>query len=410
MKIQLICSDPNKSSFGEIINQTSFLDKAHVLDDYDVNIIDLKAPSIWRNKKSNYQTIDQIKDFKTLNNLLNNAKTSTSIVLLPSDLEFLYTWDGRSYSQGIKIKDMLAEFHNILLQLYLVMENVVFGVTTTKFGSSLVNSDFYFSPLESTQAITKTDSGIVTTIKTDRVLFTTLQICNNEELELFLQICGLSDKEEVNIPDWFGTIEMFDDNEQKKLINESKKIIDIEKEKIYLAEKQLQINNKRKSILYTQGNELAETVLSILDEIFCEKISDFVDEKKEDFRFEYNDKIVIGEIKGLSHCVKMQNISQVDNHVLRFMDDNPENQKPFLPILIINHQREKKPKDREPIHENQIRIAIKREVRIIETCTLLNIYEGFLQNKISKDDLWNCLIKKTGLIKYDDMLHCRTPV
>jgi hypothetical protein len=69
------------------------------------------------------------------------------------------------------------------------------------------------------------------------------------------------DKEEA--PEWVRQLEMFDDKQQKHIIEEKKEIIssaysDIDKAKLILEK-----NDEYKSILYTNGTQLVHTVFDI---------------------------------------------------------------------------------------------------------------------------------------------------
>ena len=67
-------------------------------------------------------------------------------------------------------------------------------------------------------------------------------------------------------------------------------------------------------------------------------------------------------------------------------------------LLIINHQRNIDISSRESIHINQINKAKKENVLIIETITLLKIYESFKNNTITREVLLKTLSDEVGVL------------
>ena len=156
-------------------------------------------------------------------------------------------------------------------------------------------------------------------------------------------------------------------------------------------------NNYYKSILISSGDELVKTVFDILGKILNYNFDDFTDIKKEDFIFEYNNMLFIGEIKGVNENVKNKHISQLDNH----LDDLEYDEEKFTPkkLLIINHQRKSPLAERAEVDPKQIDKAIRDDVLIIETITLLKLYEKFLNDEITKEEVYAIFRDKTGLLK-----------
>ena len=93
-------------------------------------------------------------------------------------------------------------------------------------------------------------------------------------------------------------------------------------------------------------------------------------------------------------------ISQLDNHLSEFLDDigneidHPECKK----ILIVNHQRNKPLDERMEIHNNQIAKANRDDVLIIETKTLLEIFNKFRKSELTKEVFFNMLKDKKGIL------------
>ncbi len=108
------------------------------------------------------------------------------------------------------------------------------------------------------------------------------------------------------------------------------------------------------------------------------------------------------EIKGISTNVKKNNISQLDDHYCNYIDNNnlsPDQINKVKQLLIINHQRQVKLEERQPVSKDVIDKAKNNCSLIIETKTLLKIYELYLQNKITSDDIFNMFLKD-GLLEF----------
>ena len=176
-------------------------------------------------------------------------------------------------------------------------------------------------------------------------------------------------------------------------------IADLE-EQIKLSKEVLNSNSKYKSILYTTGDELVDVFKEILSDMLGIDLSGFVDEKKEDFNFELNGKIYIGEVKGVNHNVKRENVSQLDLHVNGYLDDNTDKtQNDIVALLIINHQKNKDPKDREPVNGQQVKLAEKYGSLIVETTMLLELYSDYKAGTITRDAIIE-LFDQVGLLEY----------
>lgn len=169
---------------------------------------------------------------------------------------------------------------------------------------------------------------------------------------------------------------------------------------IEAAKQKLEENAKYKSILYTNGDELVQVVFSILEQLLDCDLSHFVDEKKEDFLIKKESCTFIGEIKGVTSNVRSEHVSQVDVHYQGYMDKLQEENRTenVSQLLIINPFRTKALSEREPVHEQQIALAQRNGCLIIETNTLLRIYEKFLKGDISSTQCVNTLSTNTGLL------------
>ena len=206
----------------------------------------------------------------------------------------------------------------------------------------------------------------------------------------------LENKEEF--PEWMEGIKMFDDNEQLKTIEKNNEIIKDANDNISKAMDAINKNNRYKSILYTNGDELVEVVFEILEEMLGCDLSEFHDKKKEDFNFKIGEKIFIGEIKGVTPNVKKANVSQLDVHVQEFLDENETADENVVALLIINHQRNKPLENREVVMEEQIKLAERNGSLIVETITLLKLFEQYLSNEKTREECIDILEDNKGLL------------
>ena len=192
----------------------------------------------------------------------------------------------------------------------------------------------------------------------------------------FLKAIGLI-HENVDVPQWMEGIHMFDDIRQIDVIRESREKIQEAQNAIKAAEDIMSQNERYKSILYTSGDKLVEVVLDILGQMLGYDFSVFEDKKKEDFLAEIGDDVFIGEIKGVNHNVKSENVSQLDVHYQSFLEDSGKSENHVFALLIMNHQKNKDLTKREPVHENQVKLAKRNGSLIIDTFVLLKLFEKY---------------------------------
>ena len=162
-------------------------------------------------------------------------------------------------------------------------------------------------------------------------------------------------------------------------------------------------NNRFKSILYSNGDELIDVVKGILVDIFKLQDDHFIDVKKEDFRFKFRDINFIVEIKGINTNVKNSNIAQCKKHVTDFLiaEDtmSPNNVKG---LLIINPQRDIDPSKREPIHADQINYAKSEGILIITTLELLKLYQAYTKDKVVSNVCFEVFKNDVGEFKFKE--------
>lgn len=380
--------------------ECSTIDSPKSFDTFDVNIIDLNSREIWRNKNDNTRKINEINDFKNLNDMIKHSVKCKIIIVIPQNLVFSYDYYRNEYYKFEQLKNIIkTDFKNIFSE-YLGINGISLSYENneTLIGNLKIKSAFYFRD-HGFEVLTKSiGSNKDTTIKYNKenLIITTLHISNYDEIISFLKELRLIDS--INdLPEWVKAYNFYNDDNLKK----SNKEIDGKIEQLQLEKNKnislIEKNNYYKSILISSGDDLVKTVFDILGKILDQNFEDFTDKKREDFRFEYNNTLFIGEIKGVNENVKNKHISQLDNH----LDDLEYDEVKFTPkkLLIINHQRKSPLVERAEVDPKQIDKAIRDDVLIIETITLLKLYEKFLNDEITKEEVYEIFRDKTGLLK-----------
>lgn len=377
------------------------LKNARSLEEYEVNVIDLSAESLWTNARRDHNTINAANDFMSLRKMISRAKNTKILIVLPQNVNYRYNYNGHGYTFECELKDMLPKLSCALLsELYLPFENVDIEYEITR--TNLEGKDFdaaFFFPDE--DGILKSSrSNQATAIKLNQIWVTSLKIDSLNELFIILRALSIISSS-VSIPEWLENYQMFDDNKCYTTIAESTDVIAKEKEKIRVAKEKLEQNAYFKSILISSGDELVHVVFDILEELFGCDLSAFIDEKKEDFIFEHEGIVYIGEIKGVNHNVKSENVSQLDVHYQGYLEDHPEKKDKVKPLLIMNCQKNKDIRERESIQETQIKLAERNGSLIIDSFGLLKILEQYRNGILSRDQINSIFSSQKGVLKLD---------
>ena len=409
MKIQLITGNRNFISDDNI--SVSNYDYPLSPDDYDINVIDLSYPRIWRSDRSEIGHIEIYDDLKFLSKMITESAKCKIVYVYPKDGEYLYYHYGNSYKCKKRIKDLIVEDNYDLgykscFSVYSSCVDVIFEPTITKIENIKYSADFRFI-YENGTVITKSEkSGKSTTVQFDeRFFYTTLDICSSvEKLNLFINKFLVDSVSEI--PEWVKEYEFLNDRKTKDFIEVSKNQIEKLNNQIEKAESILSENNRYKSILFTNGEQLVQVVFEILEKIFDCDLSGFKDERKEDFLIEKENAIFVGEIKGVTSNVKNEFISQLELHCQKYMDDLTDKfvKNTVHGILVINPFRTTQLLERKPVHEEQIDLAKRYGSVIIETVTLLKIFELHQKGILTSDDIIEKLQSFKGLLHIDDLI------
>ena len=102
----------------------------------------------------------------------------------------------------------------------------------------------------------------------------------------------------------------------------------------------------------------------------------------------------------------MEHSAQLEVHYRRYLDqqENDYADESINQILIMNPFRNKALAHREPINEHQLKLANRNGCLIIETITLLQIFEKVLDGTLSTERCWDIFLNNTGLLKSNDII------
>lgn len=402
-----------KNDFNFEVNQVSQLQQLYSPADFDINIYDLRDSELWKNSGKEPNKVNITPDLKRIYNMVNEAESSEHIFLLPRDLNFKYRYEfqgnHKTYISRIRLKDIIGLFNEILNDLIPVKIDVKYERTSYKLNEEEVQSDFIFIKKTSNKItfdeadyddiLFTEKSRKMVGIKKENISVLTLDIKKNVQLEEIFKHLSVIPSYEANKPEWFNTISKFDDEDLINSLSDNKlKIDELEANSDRLLNK-LDENNRFKSILYLNGEVLVEIVVDILKNLFEENFDDFVDIKNEDYLFKFNGSYFIFEIKGVATNVKITHLTQLEHHSMHFLE-RPEHDQHDIDlnkILIINHQKDKNPSDREPVNNNVIKDARnKYGILILETNFLLDLLEKKKRNELKLIQIID-LFKSTGL-------------
>lgn len=415
MRIQII-TDNEKLVNEEKITVSKY-SKPMALDDFEINIVDLSYEKIWYNKGHEHGKLNNGNDLISITELVASSEKAITVYVCPQNIDYWYNYhyngsQGKEvYNSSSKIRDLLNNSDSLkLLSKYIFgdasLDSLKCESTKTILGDKNYDADFHFIKNADNIAVTHSNiSDKITTIHNkNNIYITTLNICiSNDNIKNFVNNI-FAKKINDEVPSWVKEYDFGNDKKERKLISENTEKIAILQKSINDAEKQLGLNNRYKSILFTNGNQLVEVVFEILQYILECDLSNFVDEKREDFLIEKDEKVFIGEIKGVNTNVKNSHISQLDVHYQTYIEDMQDNKliNGVHPILIINPLRTIELSKRDSIHENQIKLACDRGSLIIETATLLKIFELYQENKLTTEKIINVLSSRKGLLRMED--------
>ena len=400
MKIQIISYSTIFKINDPHISQTiSAFDRPRSFDEFDLNIIDLNSPNLWSFNSEYQKCTEAVYHLKTLKEIMRNSKRGIFIIIMPANIKVSVHYPECYTNQTVVIKDILKQVDQELSTLALSNIKLRYEISTTTINERNFYSDFIFDNVEE-ETIKWSNGGKSTIVKHNERLYSTTLLIENTTNDLEILISFIVSRfKKSDVPDWFNSLEYFDDaalkNKRSELLNMYRQIKDIDR--------QIDKNNRFKSILYSNGDELIDVVKGILVDIFKLQDDHFIDVKKEDFRFKFRDINFIVEIKGINTNVKNSNIAQCKKHVTDFLiaEDtmSPNNVKG---LLIINPQRDIDPSKREPIHADQINYAKSEGILIITTLELLKLYQAYTKDKVVSNVCFEVFKNDVGEFKFKE--------
>lgn len=417
MKVQIITDRKNSESYGANGIIYSTFDSPKLLDEFDIDVIDLSGEKTWYNNGSDTKQVNRQNDFKSIREMVVRKTRAKIVYVFPMNGQFCFdygpsfTSKNKTYNKSVLIKDKLLSIYGNIISCilptnnYTIKLNAVFEPTDTTVASQTFSADFFFEEVHT--ILTKSNYGEKpTTVKIadNDIYLTSLNIASSgSDLSVFLNFL-FGQNERSKAPEWMSNEEFDDDNEQNRIIETSLETIRSEKAKIEAAKEILRKNAEYKSILYTNGNELVSVVFSILQQLLNCDLSTFVDEKKEDFLIKKESFTFIGEIKGVTSNIKNEHIAQVENHYQGYMDKliEEKSEENVHQLLIVNPFRTKPIAERDPVDQRQIDLAVRYGCLLIETNTLLRIFEKFRRNEITTEQCISVFGTTTGLLRISD--------
>ncbi len=400
MKIQIISYSTIFKINDPHISQTiSAFDRPRSFDEFDLNIIDLNSPNLWSFNSEYQKCTEAVYHLKTLKEIMRNSKRGIFIIIMPANIKVSVHYSECYTNQTVAIKDILKQVNQELSTLVLSNIKLRYEISTTTIDEQNFYSDFIFDNVDG-ETIKWSNGCKGTIVKHNERLYSTTLLIKNTANDLGILISFIVSRfKKSDVPDWFNSLEYFDDaalkNKRSELLDMYRQIEDIDR--------RIDKNNRFKSILYSNGDELIDVVKGILVDIFKLQDDHFIDVKKEDFRFKFRDINFIVEIKGINTNVKNSNIAQCKKHVTDFLiaEDtmSPNNVKG---LLIINPQRDIEPRKREPIHADQINYAKSEGILIITTLELLKLYQAYTKDKVVSNVCFEVFKNDVGEFKFKE--------
>ena len=401
-----LTSEPQSMNFV-----TSKLSEIQPMDEFDINIINLNSPNLWENWFDDFLSFYEY-DLEKLQAMVENSKNATILIILPQNIKL----------KSIELKnhiDFMISGLSKMLPKSISAENYKLFYESTVTDIKDVGYKASFNFVYARDVITKSKNNKVTTIRVaDRFILTTLDIMTHKtNLLHFLKEGDLmqedvpeaafeadpkyDDTNDNDYPQWLINYRTPYDQELYDSIEQKEEAIESLKNEIHMNEEQLKKNLEHKAILLHDGESLTKPVLNIIGQVLEIDSSKFKNERKGDFLIQWDENLeFIGEVKGVSSNVRSEHVAQIELDYCKYLDDlNDEGiEKEVKALLIMNPFRTVPINDRDPVHDEQIRLASRNESLIIETDTLLYIYGQFLSGRLKSSNFKEILCKEKGLL------------
>lgn len=399
-------------SFGDMALNS--LNSPAEFDAFDINVICVDEEEFWKNSGGDSRSkVNSNPDLDSIAQLSSRTK-SIVVLALPNDNIYFSYLDPRSYGNDFKtipIKDILTNACAIALRAIgspNINGSIVYGSGITTVGQQKMRSSFFLDGSWD-EVITTTEQPSLkpTTVKDCGFIVTTLPILQSEmAFSEFIEI--VFDKKPIaDAPEWFYELPpMLDDAMHLEEIKHQETIIENASKKVAESRSRLEENAKWKSILYTNGTQLENTVRELLGELFGWNPQSFKDCGTSDFIFEHQGIYYAGEIKGENSNVVNSHLSQLElNYDLDVEAGLIPEGSMCRKLLIANTFRKKPPINRPQVDEKQIDLARDNYgCLIVTTPVLLALYGAFRASEVSLQCVID-LLSKTGILSESDFMN-----
>lgn len=282
-------------------------------------------------------------------------------------------------------------------------------VESSEFANKI--SKFLFEPIYeinrfdiSYATIKDTEKTIIASLSKDSFVLCVPQIIPNklwDFLSLIFETKTLPLLKENNLvfPEWSKNIRLLNEDDLLEAINLKTEEINNITQELNTCKEKLDRLNYIKSVLFSQDDYLENVVETILNEIgiFVEKseVNNRVDRK---IYLDPKEKCVV-EIKGrLRKSAKESDCAQLEKWKMEGMQELGYEPKG---ILIMNAYAETEILKRHEYFPNQLLpFAEKKELSLVTSECLLDLYIDFKNEKISKEEVFNLISGTTGVMIY----------
>lgn len=232
-------------------------------------------------------------------------------------------------------------------------------------------------------------------IMLDPEIYNNCDKINNGFIDFILELVIEKNNSE-NHPQWVDNIFILDDINIDNQIEKHKN--DIEKIRSEIANLKIKAdkNNDIKKLFYSEGDELVQVVILILNEILGIDNKDFSDIKKEDYRIHLSGYELLFEVKGVNRPVKKKDVSQIWTHLVEA--EELDETKEYKGCLIVNPYRlvDLEERIKKDFYHPDVKKLIEfHNVCSIDTITLYCYYKNFIDGCLTADDFKTILLEKT---------------
>ncbi len=146
-------------------------------------------------------------------------------------------------------------------------------------------------------------------------------------------------------------------------------------------------------LLYGTGNPLSEAVAYVLDYLEFKDVEVPANKDTYDVSFVFEGKKYILEIEGTAKQGNKNKVNQLDGWIKAEMDKGLDPER-LVGILVVNHYRDKNPKQRgEPLTDQAKKFLRYHKFRFFTTYFLYNILKQVIEGKLPKEKARRLVVK-----------------